>query len=52
MPSALGDRQDQGTVVPPIVQPRFPESPLGVLTVTHAVPGTEITAVVIMVSNC
>jgi hypothetical protein len=37
-------------LVPPLVQPRSPEFPLGVLTVTFAVPGEEITAVVIV--NC
>jgi hypothetical protein len=37
---------------PPLVQPRLPEFPLGVLTVTLAVPAAEITAVVIVVCNC
>jgi len=39
-------------LVPPLLQPRFPEVPLGVLTFTLAVPVAEITAVVIMVCNC
>jgi hypothetical protein len=39
-------------LVPPLLQPRFPEFPLGVLTFTLAVPVAEITAVVIMVCNC
>jgi hypothetical protein len=38
--------------VPPLVQPKSPEFPLGVLTVTLAVPGAEITAVVIVTCNC
>jgi hypothetical protein len=33
-------------LVPPLVQPKFPEFPLGVLTVTLAVPAAEITVVV------
>ncbi len=39
-------------LVPPLVQPREPEFPLGVLTVTLAVPGAEITAVVIVIFSC
>jgi len=39
-------------LLPPLVQPRLPEFPLGVLTVTLAVPAAEITAVVIVASNC
>ena len=39
-------------LVPPLVHPKFPEFPLGVLTVTFAVPGAEITAVVIVIFNC
>ena len=39
-------------LVPPLVHPKFPEFPLGVLTVTCAVPGAEITAVVIVIFSC
>src|ERR1700752_1731684 len=39
-------------LVPPLVQPRSPELPLGVLTVTFAVPAPEITSVVIVTCNC
>jgi hypothetical protein len=39
-------------LVPPLVQPKEPEFPLGVLTVTFAVPGAEITAVVSVTFNC
>jgi hypothetical protein len=39
-------------LVPPLVHPRLPEFPLGVLTFTLAVPVAEITADVIMVCNC
>src|SRR6266542_2320926 len=39
-------------LVPPLVHPKDPEFPLGVLTVTFAVPGAEITAVVIVIFNC
>src|ERR1039457_4415974 len=39
-------------LVPPLVHPTSPEFPLGVLTVTFAVPGAEITAVVIVTCNC
>jgi len=38
-------------LVPPLVQPRSPEFPLGVFTVTLAVPGAEITALVIVTCN-
>ena len=38
-------------LVPPLVQPRSPELPLGVLTVTLAVPEPEITSVVIVTCN-
>jgi hypothetical protein len=38
-------------LVPPLVQPRLPEVPLGVLTFTLAVPGAEITAVVSVTCN-
>jgi len=38
-------------LVPPLVHPKDPEFPLGVLTVTFAVPGAEITAVVIVIFN-
>jgi hypothetical protein len=38
--------------VPPLVQPKSPEFPLGVLTVTLAVPGVEITAAVMVTCNC
>lgn len=38
--------------MPPLVQPKSPEFPLGVLTVTLAVPGAEITAVVSVTCNC
>lgn len=39
-------------LVPPLVQPRSPEFPLGVLTVTLAVPGPEIESVVTVTCNC
>ena len=39
-------------LVPPLLQPTLPEFPLGVLTVTLAVPGAEIKAVVIVTCNC
>jgi hypothetical protein len=39
-------------LVPPLAQPRSPEFPLGVLTVTLAVPGAEIKEVVIVTCNC
>jgi hypothetical protein len=39
-------------LVPPLVQPRSPEFPLGVFTVTLAVPGPEIRVVVIVTCNC
>jgi hypothetical protein len=39
-------------LVPPLVQPTSPEFPLGVSTVTIAVPGAEITVVVIVTCNC
>jgi hypothetical protein len=39
-------------LVSPLVQPRLPEFPLGVLTLTLAVSKAEITAVVIVASNC
>ena len=38
-------------LVPPLVQPKSPEFPLGVLTVTLAVPGAEIKAVVMVTCN-
>ena len=38
-------------LVPPLEQPRSPEFPLGVLTFTLAVPGADITAVVIVTCN-
>jgi hypothetical protein len=38
-------------LVPPLVQPRSPEFPLGVLTVTLAVPAAEISAEVIVACN-
>jgi hypothetical protein len=38
-------------LVPPLVQPKSPEFPLGVFTVTLAVPGAEITAAVIVTCN-
>ena len=38
-------------LVPPLVQPKSPEFPLGVFTVTLAVPGSEISAVVIVTCN-
>lgn len=41
-----------GLLVPPLIQPRSPEFPLGVLTATFAVPGPEITSVVIVTCNC
>ena len=39
-------------LVPPLVQPKSPEVPLGVLTVTLTLPGAEITAGVIVTCNC
>ena len=39
-------------LVPPLVHPRSPEFPLGVLTFTLAVPAADITAVVIVACNC
>lgn len=38
-------------LVPPLVQPRLPEFPLGVLMVTLAVPGPVMSAVVSMACN-
>lgn len=38
-------------LVPPLVQPKSPEFPPGVLTVTLAVPAAEISAVVIVACN-
>lgn len=38
-------------LVPPLVQPRSPEFPLGVLTVTLALPGPEIKSVEIVTCN-
>ncbi len=38
-------------MVPPLVQPKSPEFPLGVLTVTLAVPGAEISAEVMVTCN-
>jgi hypothetical protein len=38
-------------LVPPLVHPKSPEVPLGVLTVTLAVPGPGITVVVIVACN-
>ena len=37
--------------MPPLTQPKSCEFPLGVLTATLAVPGAEITAVVIVACN-
>src|SRR5580658_153641 len=42
----------RAALVPPLVQPKSPEFPLGVLTVTLTVPGAEITSVVIVTCNC
>lgn len=39
-------------LVPPLVQPRSPEFPLGVLTLTLALPGPEIESVVMVTCNC
>ena len=39
-------------LVPPLLQPRSPELPLGVFTATLAVPGAETMAVVIVAANC
>src|SRR5450631_2539291 len=39
-------------LVPPLLQPRSPEVPLGVVTFTLAVPGAAITAVVMVTCNC
>ena len=38
-------------LVPPLLHPRLPELPLGVLTVTDAVPGLEIRLVGIVTCN-
>jgi hypothetical protein len=38
-------------LVPPLVQPTSPEFPLGVSTVTVAVPGAETAVVVIVTCN-
>jgi hypothetical protein len=38
-------------LVPPLVQPKSPEVPLGVLTVTVAVPGAVITTEVRVTCN-
>jgi len=38
-------------LVPPLVQPRLPEFPLGVLMVTLAVPGPVMSAVVSVTCN-
>ena len=38
-------------LVPPLVQPRLPEFPLGVLMVTLAVPGSVMSAVVSVTCN-
>jgi hypothetical protein len=38
-------------LVPPLLQPKSPEFPLGVSTATSAVPGAEITAVVMVTCN-
>ena len=42
----------RGWLVPPLVQPRLPEFPLGVFTATLAVPGTEIKVAGIVTCNC
>ena len=39
-------------LVPPLLQPRLPVFPLGVLTFTVAVPVAEMTDVVIVVCSC
>ena len=39
-------------LVPPLVQPKSPEFPLVVLTVTLSVPGDEITSSVSVTCNC
>jgi hypothetical protein len=39
-------------LVPPLLQPRSPELPLGVCTVTLTAPGAEIKLVVSMTFNC
>jgi hypothetical protein len=39
-------------LVPPLVHPRLPEFPLGVLMVTLAVPGPVMSAVVSVTCNC
>lgn len=38
--------KDRALLVPPLLQPKSPEVPLGVFTVTLAVPGAVIKAVV------
>jgi len=43
--------KDRALLVPPLVQPKSPEVPLGVLTVTLAVPGAVITVVVSVTCN-
>lgn len=39
-------------LLPPLLQPRSPELPLGVFTATLAVPAAEMTVVVIVACNC
>ena len=41
----------RGLLVPPLVQPKSPEFPLGVLMVTLAVPGPVMTALVSVTCN-
>lgn len=38
--------------MPPLVQPTYPEFPLGVFTVMLAVPGAEMSVVVIVTDSC
>lgn len=43
--------RERAWLVPPLVQPRLPELPLGVLIVTLAVPGPVMNAVVSVTCN-
>ncbi len=43
--------KERALLVPPLLQPKSPEVPLGVLTVTLAVPGAVIEAVVRVTCN-
>jgi hypothetical protein len=43
---------ERALLVPPLVQPTSPVFPLGVWTVTLAVPGAEIAVVLSVTCNC